>query len=258
MPRHNHLNDILAVAIRILTELRRTRRALVMWAVFPTAMLLLFGLIYAGGGNTGKSFDATAPGILIGAALFFSCLSGPVTTIVAERERRTLRRLLLSPLHASSYFLGIVLAYLVIALGQTIIVYGMAFLFGGRFHGSLLLGAAIVLLSVASYVGLGFFFGARIAKRTEDATGPIAAVGVPLLVLGGTFFPTSILPKYLLAVAYADPVFHMNEALRSVSAKAATLADVRLHVIFLFAFAIFTLVIGVNSYKRMLLQEKHA
>ncbi len=85
-------------------------------------MLLLFGVIYAGGGSTKKSFDATAPGILIGAALFFSCLSGPVTTIVAERERRTLRRLLLSPLRASSYFLGIVLACLVIALGQTIIV----------------------------------------------------------------------------------------------------------------------------------------
>jgi ABC-2 type transport system permease protein len=113
-------------------------------------------------------------------------------------------------------------------------------------------------LSVASYVGLGSFFGARLARRTEDATGPIAAVGVPLLVLGGTFFPTSILPKYLLAVAYADPVFHMNEALRGVSAKAATLADVHLHVIFLFAFTVFPLMLGVNSYKKMLRQEKHA
>ena len=258
MSQQNYLNEIIAVAARILTELRRTRRALMMWAIFPAAMLLLFGLIYAGDGSTQRSFDATAPGILIGAALFFSCLSGPVTTIVAERERRTLRRLLLSPLRASAYFLGIVLAYLAIAFGQTLIVYGIAFFFGGRFHGSLMLGATIVLLSVASYVGLGFFFGARIAKRTEDATGPIAAVGVPLLVLGGTFFPTSILPKYLLTVAYADPVFHMNEALRAVSAKAATLADVRVHVIFLFAFAVFTLMLGVNSYKKMLQQEKHA
>lgn len=85
MPRSNCLNEILAVAARILTELRPTRRALVRWAIFPAARLLLFGLIYAGNGSTGKSFDATAPGILIGAALCFSCLSGLVTTIVAER-----------------------------------------------------------------------------------------------------------------------------------------------------------------------------
>ena len=74
-------------------------------------MLLLFGLIYAGGNSTTKSFDFTAPGILIGAALFFSCLGGPVALIVAERERRTLRRLLVSPLKPISYFIGIVIAY---------------------------------------------------------------------------------------------------------------------------------------------------
>lgn len=207
-----------AVANRILIELVRMRRSLIFWIVFPTLMLLLFGLIYAGGTGTTRSFDSTAPGILIGAALFFSCLGGPVALIVAERERRTLRRLLLSPLKPISYFFGIVAAYLIIAFGQTGVVYGIAFLFGGRFHGSLLLGLLIIVLSVFSFVGAGFFFGARFTKRTEDVNGPVAAFGVPLLVLGGTFFPVSILPPYLLALAYLDPIFHMNQAMKGVSA----------------------------------------
>jgi ABC-2 type transport system ATP-binding protein len=40
-------------------------------AIFPALMLLLFGLIYAGDSSRSASFDYTAPGILIGAALFF-------------------------------------------------------------------------------------------------------------------------------------------------------------------------------------------
>ncbi len=86
-----------AVARRILLELARTRRSLVFWIVFPTLMLLLFGTIYAGGKKPGTSFDHTAPGILVGAALFFSCLGGTVSLLAAERERRTLRRLLFCP-----------------------------------------------------------------------------------------------------------------------------------------------------------------
>ncbi|RMF56401.1 MAG: ABC transporter permease, partial [Calditrichaeota bacterium] len=221
MFRWQIFSDMVAISRRILWEWKRTRRMLIFWLVFPTLMLLLFGLIYAGGKGTARSFDATAPGILIGAALFFSCLGGPTTILIAERERHTLRRLLISPLHPAGYFLGILLAHLYIAFIQTLIVYGIAYLFGGRFHGAIWLGGLIVFLSVAAYVGLGFFFGARLARRTEDATGPIAAVGVPLLVLGGTFFPLSILPDYLLTIAYLDPVLHMNEALRAVSASGA-------------------------------------
>jgi len=253
---NRYITETAAVAQRVLVELVRVRRSLIFWAVFPTLMLLLFGLIYAGGNQTAKSFDFTAPGILIGAALFFSCMGGPVALIVAERERRTLRRLLLSPLKPSSYFLGIVLAYLVIAFGQAVIVYGLAFAFGGRFHGSLALGALIVCLSVFSFVGLGFFFGARFTKRTEDVNGPVAAFGVPLLVLGGTFFPVSILPPYLLTVAYLDPIFHMNEALKSVSALGSGPADISTHLLFLAGFTLLSLSLGVRSYKTLLVREK--
>ena len=153
-------------------------------------------------------------------------------------------------------FLGIVLAYLFIAFGQAIIVYGIAFIFGGRFHGSIWLGFIIIVLSVFSFVGAGFFFGARFTKRTEDVNGPVAAFGVPLLVLGGTFFPVSILPSYLLTLAYLNPIFHMNQALKSVSALGNGIGDISTHLIFLIVFTVMALLLGARSYKSMLLQEK--
>ena len=243
------------VSHRILIELWHTRRSIVFWVLFPALMLLLFGLIYAGDYGTANSFDSTAPGILIGAALFFSCLSGPITVLVGERERHTLKRILLSPLSGRDYFMGIVAAFLVIATGQAVIVYGIAYAFGGRFHGSLLLGAMIVALSVMAYVGVGFFFGARFAKSTEEVNGPVAAIGVPLLVLGGTFFPPDILPSYLLTLAHLNPVFHMNEGLKAVSATGAGLGAVSDHLVFLALFSLACLLVGTRSYRRMLVRE---
>jgi ABC-2 type transport system permease protein len=188
--------------------------------------------------------------------MFFSCLGGPVSLIVAERERRTLRRLLISPLKPISYFIGIVFAYLIIAIGQAIIIYGISYLFGGRFHGSLVLGMLILLMSVFSFVGMGFYFGARFTKRTEDVNGPVAAFGVPLLVLGGTFFSVSMLPDYLLKLAYLNPIFHMNQALKGVSALNLGTGDILVHLIFLMAFTLFSMVIGARSYRAMLIREK--
>lgn len=251
-------NQSIAISRRILTELLRQRRGLVFWAAFPALMLVLFELMYRNNPSMLHALDTTPAGILIGAALFFSCLGGTVSIIVAERERRTLRRLLVSPLYPVAYFLGIVLALLVIAVVQTVIVFALARLLGARFHGDVWLALIIVVFSVFSYVGLGFVFGARFAKRAEDVNGPVAAFGVPLLVLAGTFFPVKLLPSFLLKLAYLDPVFHMNEALKAVAGRGLGWSALSGHLIFLGVFTALALIAGVISYRRMLTEEKHA
>jgi ABC-2 type transport system permease protein len=260
MPRPPSLfaSQTLAVAGRILVEYGRQRRSLLFWAAFPALMLLLFGYIYKASPTMTGSIDTTPAGILIGAALFFSCLGGTVSLIVAERERRTLRRLLVSPLAPAAYFLGIVMALMAVAAGQAVIVYAIAYAMGSHFRGDVWLGVTIVALSVFAYVGLGFFFGARFARRAEDVNGPVAAFGVPLLVLAGTWFPVSLLPKFLRAVAWFDPVFHMNEALKGVAGRGLGWADLAGSLGFLSAFAMAALVLGVVSYRRILAEEKRS
>jgi len=138
-------DQTLAVSQRLLLEQWRQRRGLIFWAVFPAAMMLLFGLVYAHNANMRAGLDAAAAGILIGAALFFSCLGGTVSIIAAERERRTLRRLLASPLYPAAYFLGVVLAQLVLATLQVVMLYSIAWFIGAQYHGSVLLGGLILL-----------------------------------------------------------------------------------------------------------------
>ena len=250
--------ETLAVAQRILIELGRRRRSLIFWCIFPISVLFLNGFILAERAklSTAKAFESAAPATLVGAALFFSCLGGSVATVVAEREQQTLKRLFISPLSGASYFLGIFVAHSCIGIGQTLLVYTIAAFVGAEFQGSIFLGLLIILLSIISYVGVGFILGTQFARRTEDVNALVAAFGVPLLILGGAFLPSSLFPKKLLDIAQYNPIYHMNEALIGVWAKGDKLAEISGHFWFLSVFALLMIVGGWLSYQRMLRVER--
>ena len=254
----NYWYESLAVAQRILIELVRRRRSLILWVIFPLSLLSINSLVVSEQGQipVNQALSLIAPSALIGSALFFSCLGGTVATIVAEREHLTLKRLFLSPLSGLSYFLGIFIAHSCIGLGQTLLVYTSAMLWGANFQGNFLLVLTIILLSIISYVGMGFVLSTQLAKRTEDVNSIVAAFGIPLLILGGAFFPTSFFPKILLQLAEFNPVYHMNEALVGVSNNGDSLRAIGSHFKFLVVFAAITLVAAWFSYNHMLKSEK--
>lgn len=250
--------ETLAVTQRILIELLRRRRSLIFWAIFPVSVLLLNGFILAERAKLSmdKAFENAAPSTLVGAALFFSCLGGSVATVVAEREQQTLKRLFISPLSGTSYFLGIFLAHSFIGIGQALLIYTIASFWQARFQGSILLGVLIILLSIISYVGVGFVLGTQFARRTEDVNALVAAFGVPLLILGGAFLPASLFPERLLQIAQYNPIFHMNEALLRVWASGDGVAEIWGHFWFLCGFSVLMVFVGWFSYRRMLEMER--
>ncbi|GAC1461947.1 MAG: hypothetical protein NVS2B14_09950 [Chamaesiphon sp.] len=258
MSKNNYWDETLAVAQRILIEVLRRRRSLILWSIFPISILVINGLVIADRSkiSMAQAFENIAPSALVGSALFFSCLGGTVATVVAEREQQTLKRLFISPLSGTSYFFGIFLAHSCIGIGQTFLVYTVAAFWGAKFKGSLLLGGLVILLSIISYVGLGFILSTQLARRTEDVNSLVAAFGVPLLILGGAFFPTSFFPITLLRIARFNPIYHMNEALVGVSANGDSLEKIELHFWFLCGFAILVVAGGWLSYRRMLRVER--
>ncbi|MDZ8051005.1 MAG: ABC transporter permease [Aulosira sp. ZfuVER01] len=253
-----YLREILAVTQRILIELWRRRRSLIFWGIFPISVLILSGFILAERAKLplSSAFEYAAPSSLVGAAMFFSCLGGSVATVVAEREQQTLKRLFLSPLSGTSYFLGIFLAHSCIGLGQTLLIYTIAAFWGATFKGSILLGLIIIFMTIIAYVGLGFILGTQLARRIEDVNALVAAFGVPLLILGGAFLPAALFPPTLINLAKFNPIYHMNESLVAVSAKGEGMGEISSHFWFLFVFAIAMFVFGWLSYKRMLIVER--
>lgn len=253
-----YLREIGAVAQRILIELGRRQRSLIFWTIFPVLVMVLNSLILQERLqiSIGEAYTNATPPTLVGIALFFSCLGGSVATVVSEREQHTLKRLFLSPLSGVSYFLGIALAYCVIGLGQTALIYGLSFSQGGSLEGPVLGSLGIILLSIAAYVGVGFLLGTQFARRTEDVNALVAAFGVPLLILGGAFIPASLFPQSLLNLARFNPVYHMIEALNGVSVTGSDWQAVRSHVLFLGGFAAVMVVAGWAAYRRMVMVER--
>lgn len=249
---------VVAVAQRILIELWRRKISLICWATFPISILIVNSMILAERSHTSLAIalEKSIPACLVGTALFFSCLGGSVATVVAEREQGTLRRLLTSPLSGTAYFLGIFVAHSAIGIGQTILVYTVAALAGAEFKGSLFLGGLFTFLSMIAYVGGGFCLGAKLARRTEDINSLIAAIGVPLLLLGGAFIPIEFFPKVLRQIANFNPIYHMIESLNQASVQGSKLTVIAPHFWFLVWFTGLMVGCGWLSYRQMLTDER--
>lgn len=249
--------EIMAIAHRILLEWMRRRRSLIFWSVFPVLVLILNALILQERAEIplGAAFARAGPPTLVGAALFFSGVGGSVATLVAEREQRTVIRLLISPLHGVSYFSGILVAHWCVGLGQALLVFLSMTLAGAPWRGNGLIVLGILLLCIAAYVGLGFMLGCLLARRTEDVNALVAAVGVPLLILGGSFIPAFLFPQSLLRLAQFNPIFHMNESLLGVLAHQPDWEAVLPHLTFLLIFTLMAIGGGWLSYRRMLNEE---
>lgn len=251
-------NETLAVTQRILTELIKRKRSIIFWCIFPISILLINSYILEESSKISitEAMKLSAPSSLIGAALFFSCLGGSVSTVVAEREQKTLKRLFISPLSGTSYFLGIFLAHGLIGISQTALIYSINYLFGGKFPSSIILGLIIIFFTIIGYVGLGFILGTQVAKRTEDVNTLVATFGVPLLILGGAFLPIALFPDNLLKLAKFNPIYHSNEALIAVWGKDQSISDIQSHLIFLTVFSLIMIICGWFSYEQMLKIEK--
>ncbi|MGA1623638.1 MAG: ABC transporter permease [Synechocystis sp.] len=248
----------LAVSQRILLELWHRKRSLVFWLVFPLVVMVLHALIFEdrSGLTFSEALQLAAPPSLVGAAFFFSGLGGTLAVIVAEREHRTLRRLLISPLSGSAYFCGIFLAQGAIAMAQTLAVGVAAWGWQAPIEGSLPLLALLLTLSLWSYVGGGLVLGTFLAHRTEDVNALVATFGVPLLILGGAFFPASIFPESLTAIAIYNPVYHMTEAVGGVWADGLSWGDIWPHGRFLLVFSAAMVFAGALAYRQLLQRER--
>jgi ABC-2 type transport system permease protein len=150
-----------------------------------------------------------------------------------------------------------VLSQLLLALMQVVMLYSIAFLMGARYHGSLLLGGLVLLLCVFSYVGMGFFLGVRFARRSEEVVVALSAIGVPILVLGGTFFPLEIMPQAMQNLAQINPILHMNQAFKGVAAYGKNFVDILFELIFLLVFCGLCLTLGLGSYQQLLDSDKN-
>ncbi|MEO1444660.1 MAG: ABC transporter permease [Cyanobacteria bacterium J06635_11] len=142
--------------------------------------------------------------------VFPSMLSG--MALVREKEEGTVAQVYASDLSAAEWLLGKELAYVIVGLGEALVVMTVAILlFGLRIQGDI----TTILLSTVIYLGASVAFGLLVGARASDQTGAVQGTAIAgfltaLLLSGFIYrlenipFPLSLLPNVIPARYYVD------------------------------------------------------
>jgi ABC-2 type transport system permease protein len=72
---------------------------------------------------------------------------------------------------------------------------------------------AIIIIGTALFSGLGMLL-TRFTKTEESSNMALSVITMPMMFLGGTFFPLEQMPSYLRGVAEVMPLTYINNGLR--------------------------------------------
>jgi len=160
-------------------------------------------------------FDFVLAGIL-GLALMNSSIIGVAVGMSKYREDQILKRLTTTPMKSWWFISAEVLSRLVINLVQIsiILLIGKIF-FDAHIYGSLWVIFPLALLGGILFQLIGFVI-ASFVKTTDAAQGAATAITIPMMFLGGVFFPIDGLPKWLFSIVQYLPIAPLLRMIRGV------------------------------------------
>ena len=202
-----------AIAARVLTQLRRDHRTLVMLLVLPCVILALLWWMFEG---VGRGFDALGPPLLALLPFVVMFLVTSVTTL-RERSSGTLERLLAMPTGRGDFLVGYALAFGIVAAVQSMLAVLLSFLVLDLN----VVGPAwmLVVVAVADAVlgtALGLFVSA-FARTEFQAVQFMPLVVIPQILLCGLFIPRDALPPVLGLISDVLPLSYAVDAMTTVS-----------------------------------------
>ncbi len=217
------LSGILAVWYREWKVYLREKSRIVASLVNPILWLVVFGggvgsAVTMNGGNY-QAF--IYPGILAQAVLFSSIFFG--VYIVWDRKIDFLKEVLVAPISRTGIFAGKVLGGATDAMVQSavllllgIVLARIGILKGVHFSPmSLLLAAAVLLLTTISLVSTGLIIGSQM-ESPEGFQLISSFLLFPTFFLSGALFPLDHLPRWLRPLIDLDPLTYSVDALRQI------------------------------------------
>lgn len=235
----------LAIAARVLTQLRRDHRTVAMLLLLPCILEVLLWWIFE---SRPMVFDRIGPALLAIFPFFVMFLVTSITTL-RERSSGTLERLFTLPMGRLDFLAGYALAFGAVAAVQATIAAGVAVtMLDLDIRGA---AALLVVVGVADAVlgtALGLFVSA-FARTEFQAVQFLPAVVVPQILLCGLLVPRDQLPDVLEAVATVLPLTWAVDAMETLATTTAP-GEVWRDVGIVAAFAVAALALGAATLQR--------
>lgn len=240
------LRVTLAVAARVLTQLRRDHRTLAIMLVLPCLLMSLLWWMFSD--VAGSTFDRLGPGLLALFPFFVMFLVTSVTTL-RERSSGTLERLLAMPMGKLDFLLGYALAFGLVAALQAALAVGISVgLLDLDVTGPVWLLGVVAVVDAVLGTALGLFVSA-FARTEFQAVQFLPAVVVPQILLCGLFVPRAALPDVLHTISDVLPLSYATDAMQHLTRSTST-GEVWGDLAVVAGFALAALALGAATLRR--------
>lgn len=235
----------IAIAGRVVNQLRRDHRTLGLIFVVPVVVMTLIGYSLP----DRALLNATAPALIAMMSLFMSFLLTGIS-FLRERSQGTMERLMVSPVTRLDIVLGYLLGFLVFALIQTLIVFFFTvYVFDVPYQGALWQILTFQLAVVIGSVTLGIFIS-TFARNEFQMVQFIPLVILPQVFLGGVLWPVDQMSDILQVISNFLPMTYSVEGLRAIMLQGESLGGVAPDLLFLLGFAAVTSTLAALSLRR--------
>ncbi|HSX05456.1 MAG TPA: ABC transporter permease [Candidatus Saccharimonadales bacterium] len=236
----------LAVAQRVVLQLRHDPRTLGLLFVVPPMLITILKYVFQG---QPAQFNHMAPMLL---GIFPMVMMFLVTSIVTLRERTngTLERLMTMPMGKLDYILGYATAFLLIALVQALISTGVML---GLLQVSVQGGMPLVLVGTlaAAFLGTGLgLFSSAFARTEFQAMEFMPAFLFPQLLMCGLFVPRENMARLLQLLSDVFPLTYSVHAMQEITQRASLSNTLVRDLLIVLGSALLALVLGSLTIRR--------
>ncbi|WP_230202750.1 ABC transporter ATP-binding protein/permease [Parafrankia discariae] len=204
-----------STALRVIRQMRRDRRTVLLVLVLPPALLVLLQAIFA---SSPTAFDRAGTGLL---GVFPLMTMFFLTSVAMLRERRsgTLERLMTTPIGRGDLLAGYGIAFGLLAVAQAVITTTTAVaLLDLRIAGPLVLLGLLAVLAALFGTALGLLTSA-FANSEFQAVQFLPPVLLPQFLLCGILVASSQLHPVLATVSLLLPMTYVVDALTRIGAS---------------------------------------
>ena len=169
---------------------------------------------------------------------------------IAElRQRKLLRRLLVTPMSRPAFLASFLLARLVfLVLELTVLTSFGVWVLGVPFRGALPAFALVTLVGAVSFAGLGLLVTARV-KTIQGASGMLNLAMMPMWLASGVFFSYERFPQVLHPFLRLIPLTSLNDALRALMLDGETSAALGAPLAILAAWGLVSFVAALKLFR---------
>ena len=238
-------SQALTIAARVIQQLIRDRRTMILIVVVPLVVMTLIGLSFP----EGTVLDYIAPALLATMTLFFSFLLTGIS-FLRERSQGTMERLMASPVSRLDIVVGYLLGFFIFALLQTLIVVLFTiYVLDVHYYGDLWQIFIFQIVIITAAVNLGIFIS-TFARNEFQMVQFIPLIIFPQIFLCGVIWPVEQMPNYLQWLSTILPLTYAVDGLREIMLSAKSLIDVGLDLGVLVGFAAVISIVAAFTLRR--------